>query len=99
MKSAIQERRQYALNISSNKEAEVGKYALCYGTQAARRRFSSKYPQYKFKRNTENTWEKIFTKDRELRVGQLTRAKTPNKVNNSMFLARAVIVLEDVYTS
>ena len=61
----IQERGQYALNISSNIKAEVGKYALCYGTQAARKRFSSKYPQYEFKQSTINTRKRKLTKDPE----------------------------------
>ena len=47
--TSVQKRAQYALNISSSIKADVGKYALCYGTQAARKRFSSKYPQYEFK--------------------------------------------------
>ena len=47
--TSIQERGQNAMNISSNIKAGVGKYAMCYGTQAARKRFSSKYPQYELK--------------------------------------------------
>ena len=42
---SIQKRGRYELNIPSRIKTEVGKYALRYGTQAARKRFSSKYPQ------------------------------------------------------
>ena len=41
--TSIQKRGKYALNIPSRIRAEVGKNALCYGTQAVRKHFSSKY--------------------------------------------------------
>ena len=61
--TSVQERGKYALNIPSGIRAEVGKYALCSGTQAARKRFSSKYPQHELKRSTVNNWKKKLTKD------------------------------------
>ena len=60
--SSIQRRGKYVLNIPPRIKAEVGKYALSYGTQAARKSFSSKYPQYEFKRSTVNNWKNKFTK-------------------------------------
>ena len=80
--TSIQETGQNALNISSNIKAGVGKYAMCYGTQAARKRFGSKYPQYELKWSTTNAWKKKFAKDPESRVGPITKAGTLNKVNN-----------------
>ena len=35
--TSIHKRRKYALNIPSHIRAEVGKYTLCYGTQAAKK--------------------------------------------------------------
>ena len=52
--TSIQNRGKYALNIPSRIRTEVGKFALCYGTQAARKRFRLKYAQYEFKRSTLN---------------------------------------------
>ena len=65
---------------SSRVRAEVGKYALCYSTQAATKRFSSEYPPYDFKRSTVNNWKKKITKDPESRDVQFTKVGKPNKV-------------------
>ena len=64
------------MNISSNIKAEVGKYAFCYATQTARKRFSLKYLQCEFKWSTVNTRKQKLTKGPESRVGQLIRAET-----------------------
>ena len=42
----------YNTNIPSRIKEEVGKYAHTYGTQAAIKRFKSKYPHYTFLRTT-----------------------------------------------
>ena len=47
--TSIQKYRKDVLNIPPCIRAKTGKYALCYGTQPVRKRFSSKYPQYEFK--------------------------------------------------
>ena len=72
--TSIQKRREYALNTPSRIRAEVGKYALRYDTQGARKRFSSKYPQYEFKRSNR--------REPESREGQFTKVGRPNKVND-----------------
>ena len=51
----------YNTNIPRIKE-EVGKYARTYGTQAAIKRFKSKYPHYTFLRTTINNWKRKFNK-------------------------------------
>ena len=76
--TSIQKRGKYELNIPSCIRAEVGKYALCYGTQHARKRSSSKYLQYGFKRSTVNKWKKKITKDPESIQGQFTKVRRPN---------------------
>ena len=52
----IQKRGKFTLNIPSRIKTEVGKCALCNSTQTAKKGFSSKYPQYKFKRKTNNSF-------------------------------------------
>ena len=37
------------MNTPSRIRAEVGKYVLCYGTQATRKRFSPRYSEYEIK--------------------------------------------------
>ena len=56
--TSIYKKRKYALNIPSHIRAEVGKCALCYGTQAAKKCFSLTYPRYEFKQCTANNWKK-----------------------------------------
>ena len=85
--TSIHKRRKYALNIPSHIRAEVGKYTLCYGTQAAKTCFSLTYTQYEFKQCTVNNWKKKITKDRESREGLFSKAGRPNKVNDAL-LAR-----------
>ena len=52
--TSVKKGGKYASNIPSRVKVEVGKYALSNGAKAALKRFSSKYPQYKFKaRNQE----------------------------------------------
>ena len=57
VKSSIQKIGKYALNIPSRIRAEVGKYASCYVTQAARKRYNSKYPKYEIKQSPVNNCE------------------------------------------
>ena len=52
----------YNTNIPSRIKEEVGKYAHTYGTQAAIKRFKSKYPHYTFLRTTINNWKRKFSK-------------------------------------
>ena len=52
----------YNTNIPSHIKEEVGKYAHTYGTQAAIKRFKSKYPHYTFLRTTINNWKRKFNK-------------------------------------
>ena len=52
----------YNTNIPSRIKEEVGKYAHTYGTQAAIKRFKSKYPHYTFLRTTINNWKRKFNK-------------------------------------
>ena len=81
------------MNIPSRIRTEVGKYALCYGTQVPRKRFSSKYPQHEFKCSTVNNWKENITKDPKSRVGQFTKVGRPNKVNDEVMLKiREVII-------
>ena len=49
-------------NIPSCIKEEVGKYAHTYRTQAAIKRFKSKYPHYTFLRTTINNWKRKFNK-------------------------------------
>ena len=74
------------MNIPSRIRTEVGKYALCYGTQVPRKCFSSKYPQHEFKCSTVNNWKENITKDPKSRVGQFTKVGRPNKVNDEVML-------------
>ena len=84
--TSIQKRGKYAFSIPSRIRAKIRKYALFYGTQAARKHFSSKYPQYEFKQSTVNNWKKKITKDPESREGKFTKVRRPNKVNNKVML-------------
>ena len=52
----------YNTNIPYRIKEEVGKYAHTYGTQAAIKRFKSKYPHYTFLRTTINNWKRKFNK-------------------------------------
>ena len=52
----------YNTNIPSRIKEEVGKYAHTYRTQAAIKRFKSKYPHYTFLRTTINNWKRKFNK-------------------------------------
>ena len=49
-------------NIPSRIKEEVGKYTHTYGTQAAIKRFKSRYPHYTFLRTTINNWKRKFNK-------------------------------------
>ena len=55
---SIQKTGKFTLNIPSHTTAEFGKCALYNGTQTAKKRFSSKYSQYEFKRSTVKNWKK-----------------------------------------
>ena len=48
------------MNTPARIRAEVGKYVLCYGTQAARKGFSPKYSEYEIRQKTVNNWEKNY---------------------------------------
>ena len=91
--NSIQKRRKYALNIPSRIRAEVGKYALRYDTQGARKRFSSKYPQYEFKRSIVNNWKEKTTREPESREGQFTKVGRPNKVNDEIMLKIKEVII------
>ena len=81
------------MNIPSCIRAEIGKCALCYGKQPARKHFSSNYPQYEFKWSTVNNWKKKLSKNPQSREGQFTKAGRPNKVNDeAMLKIREVII-------
>lgn len=71
--TSSQKRGTYTWNILSGIRAEVGKYALCYGTTAAGKSFSSKYRQYEFKRSTVNNWKKNYKRSGVERRGQFTK--------------------------
>ena len=79
---SIQKRGKFALHTPSRLTAEVGKFALCNGTQAAKKRISLKYPQYEFKRSTVNNWKKKISKDLVSREDKFTKVGRPNKVND-----------------
>ena len=55
-------RARHTILIPSRIKEEVGKYAHTYGTQAAIKRFKSKYPHYTFLRTTINNWKRKFAK-------------------------------------
>ena len=81
--TSVKKRRKYASNIPPRVKVEVGKYALYNGTEAALKRFSSKYPQYEFKRVTNNNWKKKIPKDQESGEGNfINKIGRPNKVND-----------------
>ena len=84
--ASIHKRLKFTLNIPSCMRAEVGKYALCYGPQADRKRFSRKYPQYEFKPSTVNNWNKKITKDPKSREDQFIKVGRTNKVNDKVML-------------
>ena len=81
------------MNIPPCIRAKTGKYALCYGTQPVRKRFSSKYPQYEFKWSTVNNWKKKLTIDPQSRKGQFTKAGRPNKVNDELMLKIKEVII------
>ena len=75
--TSIHKRGKYSLNIPSRIRTETGKYALCYGTEAARKRFSSKYLQYEFKRSTLEE----------------TNFERPNKANDEVMLKTKEVII------
>ena len=58
----VRKKNARARHIPSRIKEEVGKYAHTYGTQAAIKRFKSKYPHYTFLRTTINNWKRKFNK-------------------------------------
>ena len=91
--SSIQRRGKYVLNIPPGIKAEVGKYALCYGTQAARKRLSSKYPQYEFKQSTVSNWKNKFTKYLDRTEDKFNKVGRPNKVNDEIMLKIKEVII------
>ena len=84
--TSIQNRGKYALNIPSRIRTEVGKFALCYGTQSARKSFRLKYAQYEFKRSTLNERKEKIMKDSESREDQFTKLGRLNYINDEVVL-------------
>ena len=61
--------------------------------EAARKRFSSKYLQYEFKRSAVNNWKKKISKDPKSGERQFSKVGRPKKVNDEMMLKiREVII-------
>ena len=64
---------------------EVGKYALTYGTNAAIKRFSTKYTQYDFIRTTVNNWKSRFANKQGGAKSQMfSKVGRPNKANDEL---------------
>ena len=92
--TSVKERGKYASNIPPRVKVEVAKYALSNGTKAALKRFSSKYPQYEFKRVTINNWKKKIPKDQESGEGNfINKIGRPNKVNDEIMLKIKEIIV------
>ena len=69
--------------------AEVGKYVLCYGTQAARKGFSPRYSEYEIKQKTVNNWEKKLQKIRS----QFPKVGKPSKTNGGAMLKIKEVII------
>ena len=92
--TSVKKRGKYTSNIPPRVKIEVGKYTLSNGTKAALKHFSSKYPQYEFKRVTINNWKKKIPKDQESGEGNfINKTGRPNKVNDEIMLKIKEIIV------
>ena len=92
--TSIKKRGKHASNIPLRVKFEVGKYALINGMKAALKLFSSKYPQYEFKRVTINNWKKKILKNQESGEGNfINKIGRPDKVNNEIMLQIKKVIL------
>ena len=76
----------YNTNIPSHIKEEVRKYAYTYGTQAAIKRFKSKYPHYTFLSTTINNWKLKFNKKEGVlsELPTFRKAGRPNIVRDEL---------------
>ena len=65
-KTIVHQKTKYQTNVSNKIKREVASYAKEFSTQAALKKFRSKYPKLTFNRTTVNNWKKKFERPEAL---------------------------------
>ena len=71
-------------HVPSKIQTEVAKYASSFGTKGALTHFKTKYPKFKFKHSTINTWKKKFASSGSNEQILHKRICQPNFLNDEM---------------